>query len=99
MARMMGQDNIKPCNTRQTLGPLARYFKPFWYALLVVAVLLVSSTWSQVRSLSPSAEQLTAIWSSLRQRQVRLERLFRPSLTALRSPGNSGVPSRANPKG
>ena len=49
MARMMGQDNIKPRNTRQTLGRLAGYFKPFWYALLVVAVLLVSSTWAQVK--------------------------------------------------
>ena len=49
MARMMGQDNIKPRNTRQTLGRLARYFRPFWYALLVVAVLLVSSTWAQVK--------------------------------------------------
>ena len=48
-ARMMGQDNIKPRNTRQTLGRLAGYFKPFWYALLVVAVLLVSSTWAQVK--------------------------------------------------
>jgi ATP-binding cassette, subfamily B, multidrug efflux pump len=49
MARMMGQDNIKPRNTRQTLGRLARYFGPFWYALLIVAVLLVSSTWAQVK--------------------------------------------------
>ena len=49
MARMMGQDNLKPKNTRQTLGRLGRYFRPYWLVLLIVAVLLVSSTWAQVK--------------------------------------------------
>jgi ATP-binding cassette subfamily B protein len=49
MARMMGQDNIKPRNTRQTLGRLAGYFKPYWYALFFVVVLLIGSTWAQVK--------------------------------------------------
>jgi ATP-binding cassette subfamily B protein len=49
MARMMGQDNIKPRNTRQTLGRLGGYFKPYWYALLFVLALLIASTWAQVK--------------------------------------------------
>lgn len=49
MARMMGQDNLKPKNTRQTLGRLGRYFRPYWLVLLIVAILLVSSTWAQVK--------------------------------------------------
>ncbi|MER2600604.1 MAG: ABC transporter ATP-binding protein [Caldilineales bacterium] len=49
LARMMGQDNLKARNTRQTLGRLAGYFKPYWAVLLLVAVLLVVSTWAQVR--------------------------------------------------
>ena len=49
MARMMGQDNIKARNTRQTLGRLAGYFKPYWAVLLLVAALLVATTWAQVR--------------------------------------------------
>lgn len=49
MRRIMSQDTIKPQNTRQTLSRLAGYFKPFWPALLVVAVLLVANTWAQVK--------------------------------------------------
>jgi ATP-binding cassette subfamily B protein len=49
MARLMGQDNIKPKNTRQTLGRLAGFFKPYWAVLLLVAVLLISTTWAQVK--------------------------------------------------
>ncbi len=48
MARMMGQDNIKPKKTRETLGRLAGYFKPYWAVLLVVATLLITTTWAQV---------------------------------------------------
>ncbi|MEI2692615.1 MAG: ABC transporter ATP-binding protein [Anaerolineae bacterium] len=49
MARMMGQDNLKPKKTRETLGRLAGYFKPYWAVLLLVGVLLVGSTWAQVK--------------------------------------------------
>jgi ATP-binding cassette subfamily B multidrug efflux pump len=49
MARMMGQDNIKPKNTRQTLGRMAGFFKPYWAVLLLVAVLLIATTWAQVK--------------------------------------------------
>jgi ATP-binding cassette subfamily B multidrug efflux pump len=49
MGRLMAQDNIKPSNTRQTLGRLAGYFKPYWWVLLIVAALLISSTWAQVK--------------------------------------------------
>jgi ATP-binding cassette subfamily B protein len=49
MARLMGQDNLKPKNTRQTLGRLAGFFKPYWAVLLLVAVLLIATTWAQVK--------------------------------------------------
>ncbi len=49
MARLMGQDNIKPKNIRQTLGRLAGFFKPYWAVLLLVAVLLIATTWAQVK--------------------------------------------------
>lgn len=48
MARLMGQDTLKPQNTRQTLGRLGGFFKPYWWTLLIIAVLLISSTWAQV---------------------------------------------------
>lgn len=49
MRRVMDQETIKPQNTRQTLGRLASYFKPYWLVLALVAVLLIGSTWAQVR--------------------------------------------------
>ncbi len=49
MARVMSQENIKPRNTRQTLGRLAGFFKPYAAVLLIVAALLIGSTWAQVK--------------------------------------------------
>ncbi len=49
MSRMMGQDEAKPRSVRQTLRRMSYYFKPFWLPLLVVGVLLIASTWAQVR--------------------------------------------------
>ena len=40
MARVMGQDNIKPQSVRRTLGRLAGYFKPYWLPLLFVGALV-----------------------------------------------------------
>ena len=49
MSRMMGQDEAKPRSVRQTLRRMSYYFKPFWLPLLVVGVLLIASTWAQVK--------------------------------------------------
>ncbi|MCS6844752.1 MAG: ABC transporter ATP-binding protein/permease [Caldilineales bacterium] len=49
LRRVMSQDNIKPRNTRQTLGRLLGYFKAYTPVLLVVAALLIGTTWAQVR--------------------------------------------------
>ncbi len=49
LARMMGQDNLKPKNTRETLGRLASYFKPYWAVLLLIGALLIGTTWAQVK--------------------------------------------------
>jgi ATP-binding cassette subfamily B protein len=48
MRRMMSQDILKPKNLSQTLGRFGHYFKPFWFALIVVLGLVVVSTWTQV---------------------------------------------------
>jgi ATP-binding cassette subfamily B protein len=44
----MDRDTIKPANTGQTLGRLAGYFKPYWWVLLIVGLMIVASTWAQV---------------------------------------------------
>ena len=48
MRRMMSQDVLKPKNLSQTLSRFGHYFKPFWFALIVVLGLVVFSTWTQV---------------------------------------------------
>ncbi len=49
MSRLMSQDDMKPTSVRQTLRRMGGYFKPFWLPLLIVGVLLLASTWAQVR--------------------------------------------------
>ena len=49
MSRLMGQDSMKPTSVRQTLRRMGGYFKPFWLPLLVVGILLIASTWTQVK--------------------------------------------------
>src|SRR5512147_2524165 len=39
---------IKPKRTGETLFRLAKYFRPFWPALLLTLVLIVITTWTQV---------------------------------------------------
>jgi len=46
--RMLGQEISKPVNVSKTLGRLASYFKPFWPVLLLVAVLIIANTYTQV---------------------------------------------------
>jgi ATP-binding cassette subfamily B multidrug efflux pump len=45
---LLDQETIKPTRPTVTLARFARYFKPFWPALLLVAILVVVSTWMQV---------------------------------------------------
>jgi ATP-binding cassette, subfamily B, multidrug efflux pump len=48
LRRIMSQDTIKPTNLGETLARFAKYFKPYWLVLLVVAVLIILATWTQV---------------------------------------------------
>src|SRR5438093_11982998 len=48
--RMFQQETLKPKRVGETLSRLARYFAPFWPALLGVAALVVVGTYTQVRS-------------------------------------------------
>jgi len=48
MRRIMDRETIKPRRLGATLAGFARYFRPYWPALLLVAVLVVVSTWAQV---------------------------------------------------
>ncbi|HEY4723692.1 MAG TPA: ABC transporter transmembrane domain-containing protein, partial [Anaerolineae bacterium] len=45
---MMQQEALKPKNVSETLRRFGVYFKPFWLTLLLVAVLVIISTWTQV---------------------------------------------------
>jgi ATP-binding cassette subfamily B multidrug efflux pump len=48
LRRIMSQETLKPKNLGETLARFGAYFRPFWPMLLVVAVLVVGSTWTQV---------------------------------------------------
>jgi ATP-binding cassette subfamily B protein len=48
LRRIMSQDASKPRDLGQTLARFGRYFKPFWPALILVGVMVVLSTWTQV---------------------------------------------------
>lgn len=50
LRRMMSQDTLKPKNTGETLRRFAIYFKPFWLVMVLVAILVVASTWAQVKA-------------------------------------------------
>jgi ATP-binding cassette subfamily B protein len=45
---LLDQESLKPKRTSETLSRLARYFAPFWYAMLAAATLIVIATWAQV---------------------------------------------------
>src|SRR5262249_44647590 len=45
---LMDRETLKPKRLSETLLRFAGYFKPFWPAMLLVAVLAVASTWTQV---------------------------------------------------
>lgn len=48
MRRLMSQESIKPRRIGDTLARFGSYFKPFWPVLLLVAALVIASTWTQV---------------------------------------------------
>jgi ATP-binding cassette subfamily B multidrug efflux pump len=50
MRRLMSQDTLKPKNTGETLARLGGYFKPYWPILILVAIMIVASTWAQVEN-------------------------------------------------
>ena len=45
---LMDRETLKPKNVSETLARFASYFKPYWAAMVLVAVLIVVSTWTQV---------------------------------------------------
>ncbi len=50
MRRMMSQDSLKPKNTGETLARFGSYFKPYWLIMILVAIMIVVSTWAQVEN-------------------------------------------------
>ena len=46
----MSQETSKPRKLGETLARFGRYFKPYWPALLLAALLVIVSTWMQVTS-------------------------------------------------
>jgi ATP-binding cassette, subfamily B, multidrug efflux pump len=48
MRRIMSQDVLKPKNVSSTLSRFGHYFKPFWFALVIVLLFVIVSTWTQV---------------------------------------------------
>ncbi len=45
---LLDRETLKPKRTSETLARLARYFAPWWPALLLTALLITVSTWAQV---------------------------------------------------
>jgi ATP-binding cassette subfamily B protein len=48
LRRIMSQETVKPRNLGETLRRFARYFRPYWPMLLLTAMLITVSTWTQV---------------------------------------------------
>jgi ATP-binding cassette, subfamily B, multidrug efflux pump len=46
--RMMGQDRMQTRDVGGTLARFAHYFRPYWPILILVAIVVVVSTWTQV---------------------------------------------------
>lgn len=46
--RLMERDVIKPKNVSATLARFWPYFRQRWYALIIVAILMIIATWTQV---------------------------------------------------
>lgn len=48
--RIFEREVVKPQDLTQTLGRFAKYFRPYWYLILFVFVLIMVSTWTQIYS-------------------------------------------------
>lgn len=48
LKRLMSQETVKPRAMGDTLRRFGGYFKPYWYILLMVVVVVIGSTWAQV---------------------------------------------------
>ncbi len=47
---LLESETSKPKRTGETLARFGQYFKPYWFVLIIVAILMVISTWAQVTS-------------------------------------------------
>ena len=45
---LLAQETSKPRNTLNTLARFGQYFKPYWLALIMVALLMIIGAWTQV---------------------------------------------------
>ncbi len=50
MRQALEQETRKPKQVKETVSRLGHYFKPFWWTLLIVAALMVTATWAQVKA-------------------------------------------------
>lgn len=48
MRDMMGRERLQTRDLKNTLARFAHYFRPYWARLLLVAVVVIISTWTQV---------------------------------------------------
>ncbi|MGH2520942.1 MAG: ABC transporter ATP-binding protein [Anaerolineales bacterium] len=47
-ARIFGQETLKPKNLGETLARFGKYFGAYWPLLILVALLVIAATWTQV---------------------------------------------------
>jgi len=78
MRDMMGRDRLQTRDLKNTLARFARYFRPYWPMLLLVALVVIVSTWTQVTTpdltgqvvdcyLTPSASGAFASFPGVKQ--------------------------------
>lgn len=48
MRRLMSQDALKPRKLSDTLRRFAEQFRPYWFVLIIVAIMIIAVTWAQV---------------------------------------------------
>ena len=46
--RMLRQETLKPKSVGATLSRFSSYFRPYWWVLIIVAVLMTVNAYSQV---------------------------------------------------
>jgi ATP-binding cassette subfamily B multidrug efflux pump len=50
MGFALRQEARKPKNVAETLSRLFAYFKPYWWTLILILILIVAATWAQVKT-------------------------------------------------